>query len=214
MKVFNARGGRTSVPVCYNIFQPPSGFLIACTQSLSRSSSSKPSACGSACAHDTISMRMTSAGNEALSLERADETVERLVHLVPARQRAHALEPAADVREAAIGTADELAGLHHHRAEMVGNGDAIAAHVRVLADDVLVEPGEPALRALEAALDERLLRRGLGKAEIREHLRIHQRVAEVSVELRIEPVHALVHARALLEILGIGGGAGLVGQVL
>ena len=33
------------------------------------------------------------------------------MHLVPAWQRAHALEPPADVRVAAIGAADELAGL-------------------------------------------------------------------------------------------------------
>jgi hypothetical protein len=48
---------------------------------------------------------------------------------------------------------------------------------------------------------------------MREELRIDQAVAPVAVEVRVEPVHDLVHAGALLDVLRIGGRIDLLGEV-
>jgi hypothetical protein len=78
---------------------------------------------------------------------------------------------------------------------------------------VVVEDLQPGLRLVLAPGDDRLLDLGILALEVREELRVDQAIAPVAVEVRIEPVHDLVNARALLEVLGIGGRADLFGEV-
>src|SRR5204862_625776 len=133
--------------------------------------------------YQVVTTSFSSAGDETLPFQRAGESVERFVDLVPAREAAHAIEPARDVRIRSVRAADELAGFDHHRAEVVCDRDALAAHVCVAANQIAVEHLEPALSALEAAIDQCLLRGRIGEAEVRQHLRIDERVAEVAIEL-------------------------------
>ena len=48
---------------------------------------------------------------------------------------------------------------------------------------------------------------------MRKRLRVHDVVTELAVELRVEPVHELVHAGALFEVLRVGRRIVLVGDV-
>src|SRR5581483_1233104 len=82
------------------------------------------------------------------------------------------------------------------------------------ADDGLVEDLEPFGRALLAPVDRGRLHDGIGALHEREYLRVHEAIREVAVETGIEPVHALVDAGALAQVLGIRGRVDLVGEVL
>src|SRR5688572_18006243 len=138
-------------------------------------------------------------------LHRAGEAVEHLVHLVPGLEPLHALVPALQVRIRREVGADELGQADERGGEIVGDGDLVAGEILLLADQALVEDLHPGLGALlrpgELAF---LVLVGRPLVE-RKDLRIDQAVGEVAAELGVDPVHALVYARALLEVLRIRG---------
>ena len=90
---------------------------------------------------------------------RDEVQVERLVGLRVARPVAHVGEPVADVREAGIVALRDLPERQHPHAEVVGDGDRIAAEVAVVADDVAVEDRQPVAGLARAPLERRALHR-------------------------------------------------------
>ena len=85
------------------------------------------------------------------------EAVEHLVHLRPALELLHVVEPARDVRIGRHVAADQLAERHEAGAEIVRDRDRVAGEILVVRPDVVVvEHLQPALRLLLAPLDRRL----------------------------------------------------------
>ncbi len=152
--------------------------------------------------------------DERLVLQCGHHAVERLIHLGPVRARLHRVEPARDIR-----IRGEIApqGFSHgkkSRAKIVGNRDFPAAKVLVAADQVLIEDLEPFLALVLAPGNDAALL-VLGRTFVMgKQLRVDQPVSEVSIELGVQPVHPLVHPRALPQVLGIGRRADLVSEIL
>src|SRR6187402_494251 len=89
--------------------------------------------------------------DELLALELCLEAVEYLVHLRPALELLHVVEPARDVRVSGEIASDEFAERHKSRAEIVRDRDGVAGEILVLRPDVVVvEHLQPALRLLGA----------------------------------------------------------------
>src|SRR5258708_20617082 len=68
-----------------------------------------------------------SNGLESLVLERGGESVEHLVHLAPALQRFHPIQPAFHVGIRRVVATDDLAEGDERAAEIIRDGDLIAA---------------------------------------------------------------------------------------
>jgi len=77
-----------------------------------------------------------------------------------------------------------------------------------------VEDPEPALRLIPAEFECRRLSLVAAALQMREKLRIAQSVAEIPIEVRIDPIHHLVDLSALLKISRIGRRTYFVGKVL
>jgi hypothetical protein len=136
-------------------------------------------------------------------LQRAREAVHHLPGLRPALELLHVAEPALDVRIGGEVRANDAAGRDERRPVVVGERDLVAAQVLVLADDVVVEHLEPAGGALLRPRERALLVLVARALVVREGLRVDQAVAEVAVELGVDPVDALVDPRALLQSLRV-----------
>jgi hypothetical protein len=142
---------------------------------------------------------------EFLALVRLDHVlVERAVHLGPALERLHRRHPAGDVRVLVEAAADRFGAEAHDRAHVVGDRDLVAADELVLAEDRLVQDLEPALRfpqpySIVPACTRSSERFMKGKV-----CGIDVAVREIAIEAGVEPVHALVHAGALLRVGRVG----------
>src|SRR6185312_15490507 len=80
-----------------------------------------------------------SDGNEGLIFHRGGKAVHRLVDLGIARPALQRVEPARDVGIGLEAAADHFADLDDRAAEIIGDGDVVAAEVLLLAEDVFVE---------------------------------------------------------------------------
>ncbi len=145
--------------------------------------------------------------------DRLGEAVERLVDLRPTVQLLHVAEPALDIGIGGEVAADDLAQGQDAGAEIVRDGDLVAAQIGLGSDPVVVQELEPNQRALLAPGEGRGLRLVAAALVVREQLRVGQVVAEVAIEVGVEPVHHLVDLGPPLQVLGIGGGIDLVGEV-
>jgi len=103
----------------------------------------------------------------------------------------------------------------HLRAEIVGDRDLVAAQIGLLrTDQALVEDLEPTLGLLLAPGNGRRLRLVAAPLVRREGLRVNEAVADVPVDVAVEPVHHLVDPCPLAQVLRVGRRAFLVRQVL
>ena len=116
--------------------------------------------------------------HELLALHRLAQAVERLVDAAPARQLLHRVEPAPHVRVGRVVDADQLADRDDAGAEVVGDGELVAAKIRIFRPDpMLVEDLQPALGVLLAEVEGGSLRLVTAPFEMREELRIAQILA-------------------------------------
>ena len=91
---------------------------------------------------------------KGISFDLSDQAVEHLVDRAPVRQLLHIVEPALDVRISRQVAADDFAERDQSRAEIVRDGDLVAAQILVVwSDPVIVEDLQPPLGVLLADLD-------------------------------------------------------------
>jgi hypothetical protein len=121
--------------------------------------------------------RAASDRDEFLPRQRRVKAFIRLVHLAPVRQRLHPADPGADVAEVLERAAHQLAQGDHLDADVVGQGDRVAAQPGVAAaEEVRVEHAQPAQRLLASPRDGVGMPLFAGALVVREQLRIDQAV--------------------------------------
>src|SRR3989454_3330039 len=149
--------------------------------------------------------RYVSNGLEGFVLERGGESVEDLVHLAPVLQSFHPTQPAVDVRVRRVVAAQDLAEGDERTAEIVCDGDLLAAQIFLLRpEQVFIENFQPPLRLFLAPGDRARVRLVAAPLVGREDLRIDQSVGEFATDLRIDPVHHFVHLRPRSQLLRVG----------
>src|SRR5690348_17957524 len=104
----------------------------------------------SAAAAEAAAVPRRSDGNEGLIFHRGGETMHGLVDLGIARPALQRVEPARDVGIGLEAAADDFADLDDRAAEIVGDGDVVAAEILFVAENVIVEDLQPALRIVLA----------------------------------------------------------------
>src|SRR5690242_18929010 len=77
--------------------------------------------------------------DELLPLHGLAQAVEGLVDAAPARQLPHRVEPAPHVRIGRVVDTDELADRHDAGAEVVGDGELVAAKIRIFRTDPVLD---------------------------------------------------------------------------
>src|SRR5438093_52077 len=161
---------------------------------------------GSGCRLPPLATRPgVSNGLEGFVLERGGESVEDLVHLAPALQSFHPTQPAVDVRVRRVVAAQDLAEGDERTAEIVCDGDLLAAQIFLLRpEQVFIEDFQPPLRLFLAPGDRARVRLVAAPLVGREDLRVDQSVGEFATDLRIDPVHHFVHLRPRSQLLRVG----------